>query len=556
MKSKKIVALLLSLVLLLAFAAGCAEKPVAPPSEAPASEAPAAPPSEAPEVEEPAVTNVGRTVEEIKADGEVVIGVFSDKQPFGFIDANGAYQGYDVYFADRIGKDLGVTVKYVSVEPASRVEFLETDKVDIILANFTVTAERKEKVDFALPYMKVALGVVSPDSALITDVSQLEGKTLIVSKGTTAETYFTDNHPEVTLLKFDGYTETINAMLDGRGDAWSTDNTEVLAWALQNAGFTVGIPTLGSLDTIAPAVKKGNASLLNWINEEIVALGDEDFFHADYAATLESVYGTAVSPDELVVEGGVLEPETTITPATIKIGATAVPHAEILEAAKPLLLAKGITLEIVEFTDYVQPNLTLESGELDANFFQHRPYLDDFNGQNDTHIVALADVHYEPLGIYPGKSTSLADLKDGAQIAVPNDTTNEARALLLLEANGLIKLKDGSGLSATVNDIAENTKNLKIVELEAAQIPRSLQDVDVAVINGNYALEAGLNAATDALASEASDSLAAETFANIIAVREGDEARPELVELVKVLQSKEIVEFINSTYEGGVVPKA
>jgi len=245
-----------------------------------------------------------RTLDEIKSSGQIVIGVFSDKAPFGYIDANGKYQGYDVYFAERLAKDLGVKVEYKSVEPASRVEFLETGKVDIILANFTVTPERAEKVDFALPYMKVSLGVVSPDSALITDVSQLKGKTLIVAKGTTADSFFTAKHPEVNLLKFDQYTETFNALLDKRADAFSTDNTEVLAWALQNPGFTVGIPSLGGLDTIAPAVTKGNSTLLQWLNDRIKSLGSEQFFHKNYAETLAPVYGKAVNPDELVVEGG------------------------------------------------------------------------------------------------------------------------------------------------------------------------------------------------------------------------------------------------------------
>ncbi|OPX41931.1 ABC transporter glutamine-binding protein GlnH precursor [Ruminiclostridium hungatei] len=248
-----------------------------------------------------------RSLEDIKSSGKVIIGVFSDKAPFGYVDEKGAYQGYDVYFANRIGKDLGVNVEFVSVEPASRVEYLKTGKVDIILANFTVTEERAQSVDFALPYMKVALGVVSPDKSLITDVSQLNGKTLIVAKGTTAETYFTKNHPEVKLLKFDQYTETYNALLDGRGDAFSTDNTEVLAWALQNKGFTVGIESLGELDTIAPAVQKGNTGLLNWLNDEIKTLGKENFFHKDFEETLASVYGDAVNPDNLVVEGGVVE---------------------------------------------------------------------------------------------------------------------------------------------------------------------------------------------------------------------------------------------------------
>lgn len=248
-----------------------------------------------------------RTVEEIKESGKIVIGVFSDKKPFGYVDSNGDYQGYDVYFGNRIAKDLGVEVEYVPVEAASRVEYLVSNKVDIILANFTVTEERKEKVDFTLPYMKVALGVVSPDSELITDVEDLNGKTLIVSKGTTAETYFTENYPDVNLLKFDQYSEAYNALLDGRGDALSTDNTEVLAWALENEGFSVGIESLGNIDTIAAAVQKGNQDLLDWLNNEVVELGKENFFHADYEQTLLPVYGEAATPDNIVIEGGVVE---------------------------------------------------------------------------------------------------------------------------------------------------------------------------------------------------------------------------------------------------------
>ena len=251
--------------------------------------------------------STARTLDEIRESGKLVIGVFSDKKPFGYVDENGEYQGYDVYLARRLAEDLGAELELVSVDAPNRVEYLQSAKVDIILANFTVTDERAEVVDFALPYMKVALGVVSPDSALITDVSELRGKTLIVSKGTTAETYFTENEPEVNLLKFDTYTEAFNALLDGRGDALSTDNTEVLAWAIDNEGFTVGVESLGSLDTIAPAVQKSNEALLAWINDEIVALGEENFFHADYEATLKDVYGEAVNPDNLVVEGGVVE---------------------------------------------------------------------------------------------------------------------------------------------------------------------------------------------------------------------------------------------------------
>ena len=243
-----------------------------------------------------------RTTDEIRADGTVRIGVFTDKNPFGYVDNNGEYQGYDVYFAERIAKDLGVTLEFVPTEAANRVEYLETGKVDIILANFTVTEERARKVDFALPYMKVSL-----DHAVITTAEQLRDKTLIVVKGTTAETYFTENYPDVKLQKYDEYNEAYSALQDGRGDAFSTDNTEVLAWAMKNPGFTVGMEALGSVDQIAPAVTKGNTSLLNWINEEIVSLGEEQFFHAAYEATLADVYGTAAAAESIVVEGGVME---------------------------------------------------------------------------------------------------------------------------------------------------------------------------------------------------------------------------------------------------------
>ena len=247
-----------------------------------------------------------RTVEQIKKSGVIRIAVFSDKKPFGYVDEYGKYQGYDVYFAERLAKDLGVKVKYVPVEAAARVEVLETGKVDIVLANFTVTPARAEKVDFALPYMKCALGVVSNEKDLITSPEQLEGKTLIISKGTTAETFFTENYPKVNLLKFDQYSEAYNALLDGRGAGLSTDNTEVLAWAIENPGFAVGIESLGSLDTIAPAVTKGNKTLLDFINSEIKNLAKENFFHADYEATLRPVYGEKSDADALVVEGGQL----------------------------------------------------------------------------------------------------------------------------------------------------------------------------------------------------------------------------------------------------------
>lgn len=255
-------------------------------------------------------TAKARTIDEIKKSGKIKIGVFSDKNPFGYVDENGKVQGYDVYFAKRIAKDLlgsEDAVDFVYVEAASRVEYLKSAKVDITLANFTVTDERKEQVDFALPYMKVALGIVSPQKAEITNVNQLKGKKLIVVKGTTAETYFSKNYPDVTLVKFDEYQEAYDALLDGRGDAFSTDNTEVLAWAKQNKGFVVGVESLGDIDTIAPAVQKGNTELLNWLNDEIKTLAKEKFFHKDFDETLKSVYGDSIDPENLVVEGGVVE---------------------------------------------------------------------------------------------------------------------------------------------------------------------------------------------------------------------------------------------------------
>ena len=250
-------------------------------------------------------STVYRTLDQIKESGTINIGVFSDKNPFGYVDENGEYQGYDVYFAERIGEDLGVEINYVSTEAANRVEYLETGKVDIVLANFTVTAERAEKVDFALPYMNVALGVVSPESRVITDLSQLSvDDEVIVISGTTAEDYLIKNNPEIKLQKYDTYANAKNALENGNAAAWANDNTEVIAYALQNPGYTVGIPSLGSQDTIAPAVSKGNESLLNWINDEIKALAAENFFHKDYEATLVDTYGLDYE-ESLVVEGGV-----------------------------------------------------------------------------------------------------------------------------------------------------------------------------------------------------------------------------------------------------------
>ncbi len=247
---------------------------------------------------------VYRTLDEIKQSGTINIGVFSDKNPFGYVDENGTYQGYDVYFAERIGQDLGVKINYVSTEAASRVEYLETGKVDIILANFTVTEERAEKVDFALPYMNVALGVVSHEDRVIEDISQIKADDqVIVISGTTAETYFEKNHPDIKLQKFDTYASAKTSFENGTGVAWANDNTEVIAYAMENEGYVVGIPSLGSQDTIAPAVSKGNNTLLDWLNNEMRILGEKKFFHAAYEATLIGTYG-AEYEDTLVIEGG------------------------------------------------------------------------------------------------------------------------------------------------------------------------------------------------------------------------------------------------------------
>ena len=247
---------------------------------------------------------VYRTLDEIKESGTINIGVFSDKNPFGYVDENGEYQGYDVYFANRIGADLGVKINYVSTEAANRIEYLQTGKADIILANFTVTPQRAEEVDFALPYMNVALGVVSPDSRVIESLDSWNAEDqIIVISGTTAETYLIENYPDIPLQKYDSYATAKNALENGNGVAWINDNTEVIAFALQNDGYTVGIPSLGSQDSIAPAVSKGNNTLLDWLNEEIISLGEEQFFHAAYKATLADTYGLDYE-DSLVVEGG------------------------------------------------------------------------------------------------------------------------------------------------------------------------------------------------------------------------------------------------------------
>ncbi len=502
---------------------------------------------------------VYRTLDEIKESGTVNIGVFSDKSPFGYIDENGEYQGYDIYFGNRIGEDLGVKINYVSTEAANRIEYLQTGKVDIILANFTVTEERAQEVDFALPYMNVALGVVSPENAVVDSLENLgPDDEVIVISGTTAETYLEKNHPKIKLQKYDAYAEAKTALENGNGAAWANDNTEVIAFSNENPGFTVGIPSLGSADTIAPAVTKGNESLLNWLNDEIKSLGEESFFHSDYESTLLDTYGRDYE-ETLVVEGGASDAGTAKNDSaepkgTITVAASVTPHAEILAEAVKLLAEKGWTLEVTEFEDYVQPNLVVDSGEIDANYFQHVPYLDDFNKENGTSLVSVAGIHYEPFGIYPGTKKSLDEIADGDVIAVPNDTTNEARALLLLQDNGIITLADGAGLNATVKDITGNPHNVTIQELEAAQVSRVKDEVAFVVLNGNYALEAGFSVAHDAVAYETSDSAAAQTYVNVLVVKKGNENNEGILALVDVLKSDEIKQYIKDTYDGAVVP--
>ena len=238
----------------------------------------------------------------------------------------------------------------------------------------------------------------------------------------------------------------------------------------------------------------------------------------------------------------------------IKVAASATPHAEILEQAKPLLEAKGYDLQVTVFDDYVQPNNVVEGGDFDANYFQHIPYLESFNEVKGTHLVNAGGIHYEPFGIYPGTKATLDELADGDSIAVPNDTTNEARALLLLQDNGIITLKEDAGLTATKNDIVENPYNVDIVELEAAQVPRVKDEVAFMVLNGNYALEAGFSVAKDSIAYEKSDSEAAKTYVNVIAVKEGNENSDKIKALVEVLTSQEIKDYINNTYDGAVIP--
>ncbi len=285
-------------------------------------------------------------------------------------------------------------------------------------------------------------------------------------------------------------------------------------------------------------------------------------------AAAETTTEEAATEQEAATEDAAAEEETTAEETTeeadetaeveqkgtLKVAASATPHAEILEQAAPILAEQGWTLEVTVFDDYVQPNLVVESGDFDANYFQHIPYLESFNEEQGTHLVNAGGIHYEPFGIYPGTKSDLSELAEGDVIAIPNDTTNEARALLLLQDNGILTLKDGVGLEATVRDIVDNPKNIEFTELEAAQVARVVDEVAFVVLNGNYALEAGYSVAKDAVAYELSDSEAAKTYVNVIAVKEGNENNEGIKALVDVLKSDEIKEFINNTYDGGVIP--
>lgn len=272
---------------------------------------------------------------------------------------------------------------------------------------------------------------------------------------------------------------------------------------------------------------------------------------ADTTATEETTEDAA---EDTAADAEETDAAATETKGTITVAASATPHAEILAAAKPILAEQGWDLEVTEFDDYVLPNEVVESGEMYANYFQHVPYLDSFNEEKGTHLVEVGKIHYEPFGIYPGTKASLDEIADGDTIAVPNDTTNEARALLLLQDNGIITLKDGAGLTATVNDIAENPHNVKIEELAAESVARVADEVAYVVLNGNYALEAGYSVGKDALAYEKSDSEAAKTYVNVIAVKEGNENNPAIKALVDTLKSDTIKQYINDTYDGAVIP--
>lgn len=408
-------------------------------------------------------SRVYRTLDEIKESGTVNIGVFSDKNPFGYVDENGEYQGYDVYFADRIGRDLGVEVNYVSTEAANRVEYLETGKVDIILANFTVTAERAQAVDFALPYMNVALGVVSSESNVIESLDRWKAEDeMIVISGTTAETYLVNNYPDIKLQKYDSYANAKNALENGYGVAWANDNTEVIAFALQNAGYTVGIPSLGSQDTIAPAVSKGNNTLLDWLNNEIRALGEEKFFHADYEATLADTYGIDYE-ESLVVEGGV------------------VAGAETPTAAK-------------------------------------------------------------------------TPSADAVLIGVPDDGTNQARAIKLLESAGLITVLPETGYTPELADITGYYYDVEVVPTTANTLPSTLDDFAASTINGTYAIPAGLIPSRDALIIEKQDESGENPYVNIIVARTEDADNEIYNTIVKAYQTQTVAEYILVKYSEAYFP--
>ena len=274
-------------------------------------------------------------------------------------------------------------------------------------------------------------------------------------------------------------------------------------------------------------------------------------------STSSATSGSAASSETAEFTGDGFDPNidyASLAGTTVKVGASPAPHAEILKVAADILAQADINLEVVEFTDYIQPNTATENGEIDVNYFQHQNYLDTFNAENGTHLVSVAKIHYEPLGLYPGKTKSIDELADGAQILVPNDTSNEARALQLLAAQGLIELDPDAGLTATKNDITSNPKNLDIVEMVAAQLPRSLSSADMAVINGNYATQAGFSSAKDALATESADSDAAQIYPNVLVVKEGRENDPVILAVAAALQSDAVRDFINETYGGAVVP--
>lgn len=276
---------------------------------------------------------------------------------------------------------------------------------------------------------------------------------------------------------------------------------------------------------------------------------------AEDAATEEAAPAEETAAEETAPESAELPAEDAASSGIVlKVAASPVPHAEILEQVKPILAEQGIDLQITEYTDYVVPNTAVEEGDEDANYFQHVPYLDQFNAENGTHLVSVAPIHYEPFGIYPCKTASLEALADGATVAVPNDVTNEARALLLLQDKGLIKLAEGVGLNATTNDIVENPKNLQFVEVEAAMVANLTTEVDIAAINGNYALDAGFSSAKDAIAIEDANSTAAQTYANVIVVKEGNEENGAILALIEALQSDAVRDFINNKYNGNVLP--